>query len=310
MVTGGTGLVGSHLTEKLLELGANVFVLDIVLEPKSYFASKKLSDKAKVFMQDLRDFAGVKKVIEENKIDYIFHLGAQALVPLALEDPMETLNANVMGTVHVLEAARQLGTVTGILVASSDKAYGKDCVDAVETQSLNGDHPYDVSKTCTDLISTTYFKTYGLPVAIARFGNIFGPGDLYFNRIVPGVMQSLIKNQELEIRSNGKFRRDYLYVKDVAEGYVKMAENINKINGEAFNFSTNWNFSVIDLVQKIGSILGQEVKFKILDSQKNEIPEQSLNWTKAKKILAWEPKFSLEQGITESYSWYKEMFKS
>jgi CDP-glucose 4,6-dehydratase len=306
LVTGGTGLVGSHLTEKLLEIGSNVFVLDIVLEPKSYFASQKLGDKAKVLMVDLRDFTGVKKVVAENKIDYIFHLGAQALVPLALEDPLETLNANVMGTVHVLEAARQLGTVTGILVASSDKAYGKDCINVKETQLLNGDHPYDVSKTCTDLISTTYFKTYGLPVAIARFGNIFGPGDLYFNRIVPGIMESLINNRELEIRSNGKFRRDYLFVKDVVEGYIKMAEHIGQIKGEAFNFSTNWNYSVVDLIKKVGQILGQEVKYKILDSQKNEIPEQSLNWNKAKKVLGWEPKYTFEQGIKETFEWYKK----
>jgi len=308
LVTGGTGLVGSHLTEKLLELGANVFVLDVVVLPKSYFETQKLAEKAKVLLVDLRDFAKVKQAIEENKIDYIFHLGAQVLVTAAYDDPLETLNANIMGTAHVLEAARQLGTVTGILVASSDKAYGKDCVDVKETQLLNGDHPYDVSKTCTDLIATSYFKTYGLPVAVARFGNIFGPGDLYFSRIVPGTMQALINNSELEIRSNGKFRRDYLYVKDVAEGYVKMAENIANIRGEAFNFSTNWNFSVIGLVEKIGNILNQKVNYKIVDSQKNEIPEQSLNWDKAKKVLGWEPHYTLEASIGQTHNWYKNYF--
>jgi CDP-glucose 4,6-dehydratase len=308
LVTGGTGLVGSHLTEKFLELGAKVFVLDIVLGPKSYFASKKLAEKTKVLMVDLRDFKAVKKVIAENNIEYIFHLGAQALVPLALEQPRETLDANVLGTVNVLEAARQLNSVTGILVASSDKAYGKNCVNVKEDQLLNGDHPYDVSKTCADLVSTTYYRTYGLPVAVARFGNIFGPGDLYFSRIVPGIMESVIKNQELEIRSNGKFRRDYLFVKDVVEGYVKMAENIGNIKGEAFNFSTNWNFSVIELVEKIGQILGQKVKYKILNLQQNEIPEQSLNWEKAKKVLGWGPEFSMDESIKESYYWYKIFF--
>lgn len=308
LVTGGTGLVGSHLSEKLLELGAKVFVLDIVIIPKSYFETKKLAEQATVLMVDLRDFEKVKQVIAENNIDYIFHLGAQALVPVALEQPRETLDANVMGTVNVLEAARQLKTVTGILVASSDKAYGKNCVNVKEDRLLNGDHPYDVSKTCADLISTTYYKTYGLPVSVARFGNIFGPGDLYFNRIVPGVMESLIKNQELEIRSNGKFRRDYLFVKDVAEGYVKMAENIGQIKGEAFNFSTSWNFSVIDLVKKISEILGKECKYKILNQQQNEIPEQSLNWEKAKKVLGWELKYTLEQGIKETFEWYKDYF--
>ncbi len=177
----------------------------------------------------------------------------------------------------------------------------------MEDQKLSGDHPYDVSKTCTDLISTTYFKTYNLPIAIARFGNIFGPGDLHFDRIFPGAMKSLIENSELEIRSNGKFRRDYLFVKDVAAGYIQMAEQIENIQGEAFNFSTNWNFSVIELVEKIGSVLGQEVKYKILDNQKNEIPAQSLNWDKAKKVLGFVPKFTLEQGISETHNWYKEL---
>lgn len=308
LVTGGAGLVGSHLAERLLELGANVFVLDIVVLPKSYFETQKLAGKAKVLMVDLRDFKKVKQAITENNISYIFHLGAQALVTLAFEDPLETLDTNIMGTANVLEAARQLATVKAILVASSDKAYGKDCRNAVEKQKLNGDHPYDVSKTCTDLISTAYFETYGLPISVARFGNIFGPGDLYFNRIVPGAMESLIKNQELEIRSNGKFRRDYLFVKDVVEGYIKMAERIENIKGEAFNFSTSWNFSVIELVEKISQVLGKPLNYKILNQQHNEIPEQSLNWDKAKKALAWKPKFTFERGILETYNWYKQFF--
>jgi CDP-glucose 4,6-dehydratase len=306
LVTGGTGLVGSHLAEKLLDLSANVFALDIVLDANSYFFSKKLQEKAKVVNVDLRDFKKVKQAIAENKINYIFHLGAQALVPVALEHPLETLNTNVMGTVHVLEAARELKTLAGILVASSDKAYGKNCVNAKEDQPLNGDHPYDVSKTCADFIARMYYKTYGLPVAVARFGNIFGPGDLHFNRIVPGVMRSIIQNQELEIRSNGKFYRDYLFVKDVAEGYVKMAEHIEQIKGEAFNFSTNWNFSVIELVEKISEVLGKQCKYKILNKQQNEIPEQSLNWAKAEKILGWSSKFTFERGVLETFEWYRK----
>jgi CDP-glucose 4,6-dehydratase len=309
LVTGGAGLVGSHLVEKLLELNANIFVLDIVLEPKSYFISKKLEQKAKVLMVDLRNFTKIRQAIAENGIDYIFHLGAQALVPVALEDPLETLNTNVMGTVNVLEAARGLKKVKGILVASSDKAYGKDCVDVTEDQLLNGDHPYDVSKSCVDLVAKMYHRTYGLPVSVARFGNIFGPGDLHFNRIVPGIMQSIIQEKELRIRSNGQSRRDYLFVKDVAEGYIKMAEHIWHTQGEAFNFSTNWNFSVVELVEEISKTLGRPVKYVILNEQNNEILEQSLNWAKAKKVLGWQPIYLFDQGIRDTFEWYEMYLK-
>jgi len=309
LITGGGGLVGSHLAEELLGLNANVFVLDIVYGPESYFISQGLQKKAIVLTIDLRDFEKVKKAIAENKIDYIFHLGAQALVPSALLDPLGTLDTNIMGTVNILEATRALGTVKGVVVASSDKAYGKECVNAREDHPLRGDYPYDVSKSCTDLISVMYYKTYGMPVAVARFGNIFGPGDLHFDRIIPGIMESIIQNKELQIRSNGTLRRDYLFVKDVVGGYIKMAEHIDDIKGEAFNFSTNWNFSVIEIIEKISEILEKQCKYKILNQQRNEIPDQSLNWDKAKKILEWSPRFTFDQGILESYAWYEGYYK-
>lgn len=310
LVTGGAGLVGSHLAERLVELGANVFVLDILIKPGCYFSSQNLEKKVKYLNIDLRDFPKVKEAIKKNQIAYIFHLAAQALVPEAFADPLGTFSANIMGTVNVLEASRQQGGVEGILVASSDKAYGKDCVDAIEDQKVFGDHPYDASKAATDIIARTYYKTYGLPAAVARFGNIFGPGDLYFNRIIPGIMEAIVKNKELLIRSDGQFRRDYLYVKDVVEGYIKMAENIEKIKGEAFNFSTHWNFSVIELIDKIGKTLGKVCGCKILNQQQNEIPAQSLNSEKATKVLGWQPKYSLEAGAEETFDWYKKYFSS
>ena len=309
LVTGGAGLVGSHLSEKLLELGAQVFVLDIEFNPNSYFVKTNLKDRVKVLEVDLVDFKKVKQAVLENKIEYIFHLGAQAIVGTAYQDPRRTFDSNVMGTVNVLEAARQLGTVLGIAVASSDKAYGKDCLNAVETQKVFGDHPYDASKAATDIVAQTYYKTYGLPVVIARFGNIFGPGDIYFNRIVPGTMRAVIQNQELEIRSDGKFRRDYLYVKDVALGYIKMMELVDKVKGEAFNFSTNWNFSVVELVEKISQVVGIKCGYKILNNEQNEIPEQSLNSDKARSLLGWQPEFKIEQAIAETFTWYKEIVK-
>ncbi len=306
LVTGGTGLVGGHVTEKLLALGANVFVLDIVLKPKSYFETQKLTGKTTLLIQDVRDLKKLKETVVNNNISYIFHLAAQALVPLAYQDPLLTLDVNIMGTVNVLEVARENSGVKGVVVASSDKAYGKDCKDAEETQKLAGDHPYDVSKSAADLICTAYFNTYGVPVTISRFANIFGPGDLNFDRIVPGAMEALILNKTLEIRSDGKFVRDYLYVKDVAEGYVLLAEKIDQTKGQAFNFSSGNNLNVIEIVEKVAEALGQTSNYKILNLQKNEIMFQSLNFQKAKKVLGWQARFTFKQGIEETYNWYKK----
>lgn len=310
LVTGGAGFVGSHLVEKLLALGAKVFVLDWKLKQVGYFTSGGLDEKCVCIDADLKIFDKVREAVEKNSIDYIFHIGAQALVTVGYHDPYETFGSNIMGTVNVLEAARLSPKVRGVFVASSDKAYGKDCLNAKEEQKVFGDHPYDASKAACDIISRTYYKTYGLPVAVARFGNIFGPGDMNFSRIVPGAMESFIKNQTLEIRSDGQFRRDYLYVKDVAEGYIKMAEKINDVKGEAFNFSTNWNFSVIELLDKIVEVLGEKVNYKILNQQKNEIPAQSLNSEKAKNILGWRPSFSIDNALKETYRWYHKYFSN
>ena len=304
-MTGGAGLVGGHVVEKLLSLGARVFVLDIEVKPGSYFETEKFSEKCEVVIQDVRDVPKLKSLAEKNGISYIFHLAAQALVPIAFMDPLTTLDTNVMGTVRVLEVARENPKIKAVVVASSDKAYGKDCKDAFEDQALRGDHPYDVSKSAADLICTAYFKTYGIPVVVSRFANIFGPGDMNFDRIVPGAMQAIIKKETLQIRSDGKFVRDYLYAKDVAEGYVMLAEKIDTVKGEAFNFSAGHNYSVIDLVKKIGEILKTDINFEILNSQKNEIPFQSLNFEKAWQTLGWKAVYQLEDAIKETYGWYK-----
>lgn len=297
--------MGSHLVDRLLASDAKVFVFDWKLGQPGYFVASELGKKCVCIDGDLKDKREVFSAVEKNQIDFIFHIGAQALVTVAYEDPCETFGSNIMGTVNVLEAARLSRTVKGVLVASSDKAYGKDCVDAKEDQKVFGDHPYDASKASADMISQTYFKTYGLPVAVARFGNIFGPGDMNLSRIVPGIMEAMAKNQELPIRSDGQFRRDYLYVKDVVAGYMQMAEKIGGIRGEAFNFSTNWNFSVIELIEKIGEVVGQKCEYKIFNEQKNEIPAQSLNSEKAKKVLNWQPAFRVDDAILETFKWYK-----
>ncbi|PIR75657.1 MAG: sugar dehydratase, partial [Candidatus Magasanikbacteria bacterium CG10_big_fil_rev_8_21_14_0_10_43_9] len=259
-VTGGTGLVGSHLVETLLEIeGANIVCLVREKNSKSYFYKQGFEDRVTIVYGDLNDKERIFNIVTAYEIDYIFHIGAQAIVQTSFINPYETFTSNIMGTVHVLEAARLSPRVKGVVVASSDKAYGKNCHNATEDNALAGDHPYDVSKSCTDLIALSYFKTYGVPVTVSRFGNIYGPGDLNMNRIIPGIMKSVIDSTNLELRSDGTFLRDYVYVKDVVDGYVTLAEKIDIAKGEAFNFSSGHNFSVLDLVSKVGSIVEKDV---------------------------------------------------
>jgi len=309
LITGATGLVGGHLAEKLVEMGVNTHITYRSFNPKSYFAGKKLNEKVISAICDIKDFNRVFDIITKYEIEYVFHVAAQPIVDVAYVNPRETLETNIMGTVNILEASRFSQKIKGVVIASSDKAYGKKCSNAVEIEPMAGDHPYDVSKSCTDLIARTYAKTYGLPVAVSRFGNIYGPGDFNFNRIVPGIMKAILKNETLEIRSDGKFVRDYVYVKDVADGYIALMENMEKAKGEAFNFSTGYNFSVLEMIKKIEKILNKKCGHKILNIQKNEIPLQSLNFEKAEKILGWKSRYTFEEGIVETFNWYKEYFK-
>jgi len=309
LVTGGTGLVGSHLVEKLLTMNVdNIICLVREKDPKSYFYQHKFDEKVVTVYGDLNDKERIFNIVTKYEIDYIFHLGAQAIVATAFVNPYEAFTSNIMGTVHVLEAARLSPRIQGVVVASSDKAYGKKCDNATEDNPMAGNHPYDVSKSCTDLIARTYFHTYGTPVTVSRFGNIYGPGDLNMNRIIPGIMKSLIDNVRLEVRSDGTFLRDYVYVKDVVDGYIVLAEKIDIAKGEAFNFSSGYNFSVLDLISKIGNILNKKVDYKIVNNQKNEIPAQSLNFEKANRILGWKADSIFDESIKETYEWYKDYF--
>lgn len=308
LVTGATGLVGGHLTEKLLSRGANVFITYRSINPKSYFFKKKLHEKVVSVICDIKSFDRVFDVFTKYEIEHAFHIAAQPIVEIAFVNPLEALETNIMGTVNVLEAARRSSRIKGVVVASSDKAYGKKCNDATEIEPMAGDHPYDVSKSSADLIARMYATTYGLPVAISRFGNIYGPGDLNFNRIVPGIMKAILTNETLELRSNARFTRDYVYVKDVADGYIALMENIHTTKGEAFNFSTGHNFAVVDLIKKVEEILHRTCGYNILNTQQNEIISQSLNFEKARRVLGWKSEYTLEQGINETFNWYEEHF--
>lgn len=308
LVTGATGLVGSHLVERLLSMDTGrIIALSRSRDPEAYFFKQGFDQKVVMANGDLKDRERIADIVTKYEINYIFHIAAQPIVATAFINPYETLATNIMGTVHILEAAKISPHIQGVVVASSDKAYGKDCTAALESNPLRGDHPYDVSKSCTDLLALAYAKTYNLPVTVSRFGNIFGPGDLNFNRIFPGMMKAAIKNEILELRSDGSFKRDYIYVKDVVDGYICLAENIAKAKGEAFNFSSGFNFSVLELIEKTSEVVGKKIEYKIVNNQKNEIPQQSLNFDKAEKVLGWKSKYNFDQAISETYNWYHDI---
>ena len=304
LVTGGSGFIGGHLVERLINLKAKVFVIDIKIDSKSYFTQNKLAKKCKFSFVDIRNKKAVEDFFSKNKIDYIFHLAAEPIVEEAFIDPYSAFETNIMGTVNILEAVRRNKKIKGIIAASSDKAYGKTKKAYTEESPLRGDHPYDVSKSSMDLICQSYFATYNLPIAITRFGNVYGEGDLHFDRIIPGICKTVIKNEVLDIRSDGTYIRDYLYVKDVVNGCITLLESIDTIHGEAFNFSGKDNLSVVDVIKKAEQILGVKIPYKILDIAKNEIPYQHLNDAKIRS-LGWRSKYSLSKTLLPIMEWYR-----
>lgn len=309
LVTGGTGFIGSHLTENLVGIADKVVIPYLDIDPKSYFLSQGLDKKTVLALCDLKNFERVFDLITRYEIDYVFHLGAQALVTVAYDNPRETFGTNMMGTVNVLEAARLYQKVEGIIVASSDKAYGK-IPRANETDPLLGDHPYDVSKAAGDLIATAYFKTYKLPIVITRFGNVYGEGDLNFSRIIPGIMKAIVKGDPLLIRSDGKYVRDYIYVGDVVGATIVLAKNIRQIKGEAFNISSLENLSVVDLVSLVEKALSVKVRYKITKTAVNEIPTQSINFAKIRRRFGWRPQTNLREQAKTILDWYQNYFEN
>lgn len=304
LVTGGTGFIGGHLVEKLIGRGEKVITVDIVLPSNSYFVQKKLQKKSTLELVDIRSRKKIFDLFAKYKPDYVFHLAAEPIVLKGFNNPHKTFQTNIMGTVNILDASREVGA-KGIIVASSDKAYGKTKSTYTEDSPLKGDHPYDVSKAAADLISQTYFSSYKVPLVITRFGNVYGEGDLHLDRIIPGICEAIVKNKTLKIRSDGTYVRDYIYVKDVVEGYLKLFESIHKIYGEAFNFSSKDTFSVVDLIKYSEKILKTKVPLKILNIAKNEIPYQHLDDKKVRK-LGWKAKDSLKTTLPVILDWYKK----
>ncbi|HEU0050814.1 MAG TPA: GDP-mannose 4,6-dehydratase [Patescibacteria group bacterium] len=310
-VTGGTGLVGGHVVEELLKAhpDANLVVLARSRDPKSYFFERGLDQRVILYTGDIRDEKLVRDIVFNEEIDTIFHLAAQPLVTVALANPRQTWETNLIGTLNILEAARGNTRIRSVVVASSDKAYGEaKFLPYTEDHPLHGLHPYDASKSCEDLMAQTYAKCYGVPVVVSRFGNIFGPGDLNFNRTIPGAMRALATGVPMEIRSSGHLVRDYVFVKDVARAYLLLEKAAETHAGHAFNVTSGINLSLIQMLNEMERVLAVSVPRIILNNASHEIPEQRLSDDKFRRELGWRPNYSLDEAIRETWSWYRTYF--
>lgn len=309
LVTGATGFLGGWLLRDLVEAGASVVCLVRDWVPRSMMVQDRLVERVNVVRGDVRDQALLERVLGEYEVRTVFHLAAQTIVGIANRNPVSTFETNVGGTWALLEACRRSPTVEGIVTASSDKAYGEhDDLPYDEGTPLRARHPYDVSKACADRICRTYAATYDSPVVVTRCGNFFGGGDLNWNRLVPGTIRSVLRGQRPVIRSDGTMTRDYLYVEDGASAYIHCAAQLAEepdLRGEAFNFSTGTPLSVLELVEKILDVTGSDLKPDVRDEAPHEIAHQYLDATKAREVLGWEPRFTVDEALGRTVEWYQ-----
>jgi len=312
LVTGATGLVGSWVVRRLLELEADVVCIMRDWAPESELVQADLIGKTSLVQGDVLDQALLERVLGEYEVDTVIHLAAQTIVGVANRNPISTFESNIAGTWRLLEACRRSPLVRQVVLASSDKAYGdQETLPYTEATALAGRHPYDVSKSCADLIAQSYASTYGTPVVITRCGNFFGGGDLNWSRIVPGTIRSVLRGQAPVIRSDGTSLRDYFYVEDGAAAYLLLAERLAQeppLRGQAFNFSNETPVTVIDLVEKILRMMGSRLTPEVRGEAPNEIREQFLDASKARTTLGWRPVFTLDAGLRRTIDWYRSAF--
>jgi len=308
LITGHEGFLGSNLTKTLLDYGADIVGIDKV-KNRTGSVLDGLRNRIVCVKGDISNLELVKGLIDKYKPQVIFHLAAEAIVGETNKKPIRTFKSNIEGTWNILEASRDKKFIEAIIAASSDKAYGSHKIlPYKETASLKGNHPYDVSKSCADLICYTYWNTYKVPVSVTRCGNIYGPGDFNFSRVAPDAIRCALKGKQFIIRSDGKFTRDYVYVEDIINGYIVLAEKMKKLKlyGEAFNFSDENPITVIQMVKKIYNLTGKKPDYKILNQAKYEIKHQYLCSMKARKILDWKPEYTLDEGLTRTIKWYEK----
>lgn len=311
-LTGASGLVGSWVLNGLREAGADVVCLLRDWVPQSEFVRSGMMEQVKVVRGDVRDQAVLERLLGEYEVESVIHLAAQTIVGIANRNPVGTFESNIQGTWSLLEACRRSPTVKQVVIASSDKAYGdQERLPYDESQPLQGRHPYDVSKSCADLLAHTYATTYQLPVAITRCGNFYGGGDLNWNRIVPGTIRSVLRGKRPVIRSDGSYLRDYFYVEDAVAAYMLLVERLAhcpELRGEAFNFSTEQPLTVIQVVEKLLELMDSPLEPEIRNEASNEILAQYLSARKAREQLGWRPLYSLDEGLKRTIRWYKAFF--
>ncbi|MFM7318063.1 MAG: GDP-mannose 4,6-dehydratase [bacterium] len=314
LVTGAGGFLGGWLVQRLVSAGADVVCLVRDHVPQTMLFRDKLVDQVKLAQGDVRDQACLERVLGEFEIDTVFHLAAQTIVGIANRNPISTFETNIQGTWAMLEACRRSPKVRQIVVASSDKAYGdQEKLPYDESTPLQGTHPYDVSKSCADLIAQAYALSYQSPVAITRCGNFYGGGDLNWNRIVPGTIRSILRGERPVIRSDGKFIRDYFYVEDGAHAYMTLAEQLAvtpELSGQAFNFSNEIQMTVLEIVSMILRLMQSDLTPNIRYEASNEIIHQYLSASKARNELKWKPLFELDEALARTIQWYQEFFRS
>jgi CDP-glucose 4,6-dehydratase len=309
-VTGATGLLGGWLVRRLVEEGASVTALVRDWVPQSSLLTADWLSKVTIVRGDVRDQVVLERALGEYEIDTVFHLAAQTIVGVANRNPVSTLDTNVRGTWAMLEAARRSPLTKAVIIASSDKAYGDhEVLPYDENAALQGEHPYDVSKSCADLIAKMYAVSFNVPVAITRCGNFYGGGDLNWNRLIPGTIRSALKNERPVMRSDGTLIRDYFYVEDGAAAYMQLAQALHsrpELRGEAFNFSNELQVDVLTIAQKILDHMKSPLEPDVRAEARNEIQHQWLSAAKARRVLGWAPQFTLEEGLDRTIAWYKE----
>ncbi len=314
LVTGATGLLGGWVVRRLLDHGAQVTCLVRDHVPRSMLVDDSLINSINVVYGEITDQQLLERALGDYEIQIVLHLAAQTIVGVANRNPISTFESNIKGTWTVLEAARRSPKIKAVVLASSDKAYGdQPQLPYSEAMPLQGKHPYDVSKSCSDLIGQAYATTYELPVAITRCGNFYGGGDLNFNRVIPGTIRSVIRGIRPEIRSDGSPIRDYLYVEDGAEAYMNLALQLTRrpeLRGMAFNFSTEHPMSVTQIVKRVLKVMGSDLEPLIMNQAHHEIHAQYLDASLAKSELGWQPRFSLDQGLVQTVGWYQRFFES
>jgi len=312
LVTGADGFIGSWIAKKLVEEGAHVHTIVRDVKKESNIDILGLRKRVTVISGDLVDPHICNRTMNEYEIELCFHIAAQAIVATANNSPISTFKSNIEGTWNLMEAARLSKYIKGVIVASSDKAYGvQKELPYTEESPLLGLYPYDVSKACADILARSYHKTYGIPVAVTRNANTYGGADMNFSRLIPYTIKTALENETPLIRSDGTPERDYMYIKDAVDAYLTLAANISRkdVQGESFNFGNGKPVSVLQLYEEILKLMGRKIKPKILGEAKNEIDRQFLSIEKVQKALKWKPKYTLQEGLKETIKWYENYFK-